>query len=192
MAEILLLHHVLGLTDGVRSLADRLRAAGHTVHTPDLFEGRTFDKIPAGMSHEEDDLGWDVMTSRARRAADGLPTDLVYLGISMGVVYSHLLVRERLGARGAVFLESSTSTDDFDGWPAGVPLQVHGHADDEFFGTDGAAHARALVAAAGEGEVFVYPGSTHLFVDDSLATFDAAQTDLVLERVLGFSALRGA
>jgi len=189
MAEILLLHHVLGLTDGVRSLADRFRSAGHTVHTPDLFEGRTFDDIPAGMAHEEDDIGWDGMTSRARAAAADLPTDLVYMGISMGVVYSHLLVRARPGARGAVFLESATSADDFDGWPAGVPLQVHGHADDEFFGAEGQANARLLVAAAGEGDVYLYPGSSHLFVDDSLSTYDAEQTAIVVDRILGFSAL---
>jgi dienelactone hydrolase len=190
MAEILLLHHVLGLTDGVRSFADRLRAGGHTVHTPDLFEGRVFDDIAAGMSHEEDDLGWDEMTSRARQAAEGLPSELVYAGISMGVVYSHLLVRARPGARGAVFLESSTAPDDFDGWPAGVPLQVHGHSGDPFFGAEGEANARALVSAADEGEVFVYPGDTHLFVDDSLPTYDAAQTAEVLARILSFSALR--
>ena len=106
----------------------------------------------------------------------------------MGVVYTHLLVRARPGARGAVFLESATSADDFDGWPAGVPLQVHGHADDEFFGDEGVAAARALVAAAGSGEVFVYPGDTHLFVDDSLVTYDAEQTAAVVDRILGFLA----
>ena len=188
MAEILLLHHVLGLTDGVRSLADRLRAGGHTVHTPDLFDGRTFDDVRAGMSHEEDDLGWDVMTSRAAAAVEGLPDELVYVGISMGVVYSHLLVNRRPGARGAVLLESCTSLDDFGGWPAGVPVQVHGHADDEFFGDEGVAAAHALVAAAGRGEVFVYPGDTHLFVDDSLATYDAEQTATVVDRILRFLA----
>ena len=189
MAEILLLHHVLGLTDGVRSLAERFRRAGHTVHTPDLFEGRTFDDLAAGMAHEEDDIGWDGMKSRVRDAAAGLPADLVYIGISMGVVYSHLLVHTRPGARGAVFLESCTSPDDFDGWPADVPLQVHGHADDEYFGAEGAKNARVLVSDAGAGAVFVYPGSSHLFVDDSLPTYDAEQTAVVLDRVLTFSPL---
>lgn len=189
MAEILLLHHVLGLTDGVRSLAERFRGAGHTVHAPDLFEGRTFDDLAAGMAHEEDDIGWEGMKSRVRDAAAGLPAELVYVGISMGVVYSHLLVRTRPGAHGAVFLESCTSPDDFDGWPAGVSLQVHGHAEDEFFGAEAATNARALVAAAGDGDVFVYPGSSHLFVDDSLPTYDAEQTDVVVERILAFSPL---
>jgi dienelactone hydrolase len=190
MAEILLLHHVLGLTDGVGSLADRFRAAGHTVHTPDLFAGRTFESIPEGMRHEEEGVGWDDMLARTRAAADGLPSDLVYMGISMGVVYSHYLLSTRPGARGAVFLESSTGPDDFDGWPAGVPLQAHGHADDEFFGAEGIAKARALVELAGAGEVFVYPGDTHLFVDDSLPVHDAAQTAQVVERVLAFAPLQ--
>ena len=190
MADILLRHHVLGLTDGVRSLADRLRAGGHTVHTPDLFKGRVFDDVQAGMAHEEDEIGWDEMKSRARSAADGFPPDLVYMGISMGVVYCHLLVASRPGARGAVFLESSTGPDDFEGWPGGVPLQVHGHVDDVYFGPDGAANARALVSAAGDGDVYVYPGDAHLFVDSSRPTYDAGQTAQVVERILTFSALQ--
>ena len=189
MAEILLLHHVLGLTDGVRSLADRLRTGGHTVHTPDLFEGRTFDNIAEGMAHEEDALGWDEMKSRARGASRG---PAVGPGLHGDLDGRRVLAPARAHpARrpGAVFLESATSMDDFDGWPAGVPLQVHGHADDEFFGAEGAANAHALVAAAGEGEVFVYPGDTHLFVDDSLPTYDAEQTAEVVSRILSFSAL---
>jgi esterase/lipase len=42
MAEVLLFHHVLGRTAGMEALAERLRATGHTVHLPDLFQGRTF------------------------------------------------------------------------------------------------------------------------------------------------------
>src|SRR5437773_964554 len=52
MAEVLLFHHAQGLTPGVHAFADELRAAGHTVHTPDLFDGRTFGSIDHGM---EDD-----------------------------------------------------------------------------------------------------------------------------------------
>src|SRR5260221_13812178 len=42
MAEVLLFHHAQGLTHGVRAFAEDLSAAGHTLHTPDLFDGRTF------------------------------------------------------------------------------------------------------------------------------------------------------
>lgn len=190
MTEVLLLHHVLGLTDGVRALADRLRSAGHTVHTPDLWDGRVFDNLAAGMAHEEETLGWDEMVARATAAAEGLPTDIVYAGISMGAVYSHLLVARRPGARGAVFLEACTGPDDFGGWTPGVPLQVHGHTGDEFFGPEAVADAEAKIAIAGSGAVYAYPGDTHLFVDSSLPTYDEAQTDLVVERMLEFLADR--
>ena len=51
MTEIVLFHHIQGLTSGVHAFADRLRAAGHTVHTPDSFEGRTFASIDEGQAY---------------------------------------------------------------------------------------------------------------------------------------------
>jgi esterase/lipase len=39
MAEVMLFHHAMGQTEGFTALADELRQAGHTVHTPDLFGG---------------------------------------------------------------------------------------------------------------------------------------------------------
>ena len=50
MAEVLLFHHAQGLTPGVSAFADELRGAGHTVHVPDLFDGRTFGSIDEGMA----------------------------------------------------------------------------------------------------------------------------------------------
>jgi dienelactone hydrolase len=41
VAEVVLFHHAQGLTPGVAAFADGLRSAGHIVHTPDLFDGRT-------------------------------------------------------------------------------------------------------------------------------------------------------
>ena len=50
MADVVLFHHVQGLTAGVHRLAGELRAGGHTVHTPDFFEGATFDSIDDGFA----------------------------------------------------------------------------------------------------------------------------------------------
>ena len=50
MAEVLLIHHIQGLTDGVRAFADDLRAGGHTVHVPDLYDGHTFATIEEGFA----------------------------------------------------------------------------------------------------------------------------------------------
>jgi dienelactone hydrolase len=65
MTEVLLYHHVQGLTDGVLSFADELRQAGHTVHTPDLFDGRSFDTIEDGMTFARE-AGFGRL-ARARR-----------------------------------------------------------------------------------------------------------------------------
>jgi len=189
MTELVLFHHVLGLTDGVRHLADRLRAGGHTVHTPDLYGGRTFATIPEGAAFAEGADGPDLQ-ALADEAVAALPSGVVYAGISSGVMQAQRLAQTRTGAAGAVFLESCLPiTGDWaiGPWPDGVPVQVHGMAEDEFFAKEGDLDAaRELVASASDGELFVYPGDAHLFEDDTLPSYDAAATALLTERVLAF------
>ncbi|MFA6300202.1 MAG: dienelactone hydrolase, partial [Nocardioides sp.] len=93
MADVVLFHHVHGLTEGVHAFADELRAAGHTVHTPDLFEGRVFDTIEEGMAFSRT----VPVDDRAAAAAEGLPAALVYGGFSMGVVPAQTLASSRPG-----------------------------------------------------------------------------------------------
>ena len=85
MAEVLLFHHAQGLTRGVHAFADELRAAGHTVHAPDLFDGRTFPSIDEGVAYIRG-VGFDAMRERGVRVADDLPPALVYAGFSFGVL----------------------------------------------------------------------------------------------------------
>ena len=105
MTEIVLFHHAQGLTPGVVAFADELRHAGHIVHTPDLFEGRTFDSIEKGMSFVKE-LGFGEVMSRGERAVEALPTALVYAGFSLGVVPAQKLAQTRPGARAALFFVS--------------------------------------------------------------------------------------
>src|SRR5437763_7434053 len=106
MAEVLLFHHALGQTDGFRAFADELRSAGHTVQTPDLFDGRTFATIDEGMAYAEQ-IGFpDVIIERGERAANELPNELVYSGFSLGVVPAQKLAQTRPGARGALLFYS--------------------------------------------------------------------------------------
>jgi dienelactone hydrolase len=181
---VLLFHHALGLTDGVRAFADRLRAAGHTVHTPDLYGGRVFTSLPDGLAFAKEVKAQDL----AVRAADSLPADLVYIGHSLGVMAAQRLAQTRPGARGAVLLEACVPPEHFgDGWPADLPVQVHGMDGDEFFAGDGDLDAaRDLVKNVRHGELFVYPGDGHLFIDSSLPAYDASAADLVVARVLEF------
>ena len=192
MADVLLFHHALGLTAGVVAFADDLRAAGHTVHTPDLFEGRTFGTIDEGVAHAAREIGFDVVIERGRRAAEDLPAELVYAGFSLGVVPAQCLAQTRPGARGALLFHSCLPVTEFgEAWPAGVPVQVHGMDADPIFVDEGDVEAaRALVAEAPDGELFLYPGDQHYFADATLPSYDAAAAALLRERVLAFLAAR--
>jgi dienelactone hydrolase len=187
MAEILLFHHVQGLTPGVHAFADRLRQAGHTVHVPDLFDGRHFDDIPSGLAHVQE-LGFGTVIERGAAVARQLPEKLVYAGFSMGVLPAQMLAQTRPGATGALLMESCVPVSEFGGsWPGAVPVQVHGMDDDwSFVGEGDIEAARALVAEAPDGELFLYPGDRHLFADPSLPTFDPEAAALLTERVLAF------
>ena len=189
MTEVLLFHHALGLTPGVVALADGLRAGGHTVHTPDLYDGRTFETVAQGVDHARG-IGFGFLVERGAAIAAELPDDLVYAGISMGVMPAQNLAQNRPGARGAVFFESSVPAEEFGGpWPAGVALQIHAmDADPEFVPTGDIDAARELVAAADDGELFLYPGDQHLFTDAGLPSSDPEATALATKRVLEFLA----
>jgi dienelactone hydrolase len=187
MAEVLLFHHAHGMTSGVRGFADRLRRAGHTVHVPDLYEGLVFSSLEEGVAHAQD-LGFDSVIDRGELTAGKLPAGLVYAGFSLGVLPAQKLAQTRPGARGALLFEACVPPSEFGAaWPAKVPVQVHGMAEDEFFAGEGdLAAARALVASAPDAELFVYPGRQHLFADDSLPSYDAAAAALLTERALAF------
>lgn len=191
MAEIVIFHHILGLTSGVEALADELRAAGHTVHTPDLYGGRRFASIEEGaaFSSGPDKPDLDAL---ADAAVAELSADLVYLGISSGVMQAQRLAQTRAGAAGAILLEACVPiTGDwaFGPWPAGVPVQIHGMDADEFFAGEGDVDAaRGIVEAVEGAELFLYPGDRHLFEDSSLPSYDAAATALLMERVRAFLA----
>jgi len=187
MAEVLLFHHAQGLTPGVYAFADELRRAGHTVHTPDLFEGRTFGSLEEGVAYAEE-IGFPEVIARGARAAEGLPAGLVYAGFSLGVLPAQMLAQTRPGARGALLFYSCVPVSEFgSAWPDGVPVQVHGmDADPIFVGEGDIDAARALVEQAKDAELFLYPGDQHYFADSSLPSYDPDATALLVQRVLDF------
>jgi len=187
MAEVLVFHHAQGRTAGVVAFADELRKAGHTVYVPDLYDGRTFDDLATGIGHAQE-IGFGTILERGVRAADALPAGLVYAGFSLGVLPAQKLAQTRPGAAGALLISGCVPTEEFGTpWPDGVPVQIHGMDADEIFVDDGDLDAaRALVASAGNAELFLYPGSGHLFADTSLPSYDPAAAELLTERVIGF------
>jgi dienelactone hydrolase len=190
MVEILLFHHVQGLTPGVIELADHLRVAGHTVHTPDLYGGRTFPTIEEGAAFSQGEVAPDFAALADAAAAD-LPSALVYAGISWGVVQAQRLAQTRTGAAGAILMESClpiTGEWAVGPWPEGVPVQIHGMDADEYFAGEGDIDAaREIVEQVGAAaELHLYRGDKHLFEDSSLASYDAAATTLLTQRIVEF------
>lgn len=185
MTEVVLYHHVQGLTEGVLSFADELRQAGHTVHTPDLFDGRTFGTIEEGIAFARE-TGFGTLVERGVAAAQGIVPDSVYAGFSFGVMPAQQLAQTRPGARGALLMYSCLPFSEFGvAWPEGVPVQIHAKEADPEFLQDVEA-ARELVASTDQAELFLYPGEEHLFADSSLPDYDAAAASLLTTRVLAF------
>ena len=189
MAEVVLFHHAQGFTRGVVVFADSLRHAGHIVHTPDLFDGRTFDDLQQGMAFVKE-IGFAEVMERGERSVERLPAELVYAGFSLGVVPAQKLAQTRPGARGALLFYSCVPVSEFGlAWPKGVPVQVHGmDADPIFVGEGDIEAARALVEEAAQAELFLYPGDQHYFADSSLPSYDAEASALLTQRVLDFLA----
>jgi len=184
MAEVLLFHHAQGQTPGFLAFADDLRAAGHTVHAPDLYEGKTFPSIDEGVGYAKQ-VGFETILERGRLAAEGLPNELVYAGFSLGVMPAQLLAQTRPGAKGALLFSAAIPASEFGGpWPEGVPLQIHMMEADPWVEEDLPA-ARELEETAGA-ELFLYPGNQHLFADSSLPDYDERAATLLKQRVLSF------
>lgn len=189
MVDVFVYHHVQGLTPGVVAFADELRAAGHTVHTPDLFEGRTFATIEDGMTYARQ-AGFEVLLDRGVAAAEALTAEgRVYAGFSMGVMPAQKLAQTRADARGALLFHACLPVSEFgQHWPDGVPVQVHGMDADPFFTEEGGDldAAQQLAASTDQAEVFLYRGGEHLFADSSLPSYDPAAATLLLQRALRF------
>jgi dienelactone hydrolase len=181
MADLILFHHAQGLTPGVHAFADRLRAKGHRVTVPDLFDGATFATVDEGVAHAEK-IGFDVITERGVEAAAALPDGSAYAGFSLGALPAQKLAQSRPGALAALIYHGGVPASMFsDSWPSGVALQVHLNDADEWSEPD---VATDLVAGAADGELFLYPGSSHLFTDSSLADYAPQSAGLVLDRTL--------
>jgi dienelactone hydrolase len=188
MAHVALIHSVLGIRPGVTDAAERLRAAGHEVLVPDLFEGRVFDTYEPALQYAEEELGHAVLHRRAQEAVAGLPDGFVSIGFSLGSMIATRLAAVR-PVSGVVMLGGAVPISWFDAaWPQGVPAQAHQTLGDPWREEDALEQARADVAAGGATlEVLDYPGTGHLFSDPSLPDeYDAESTELMWSRILPF------
>jgi dienelactone hydrolase len=185
MATLLLFHHAQGQTAGFLAFADELRDVGHTVHAPDLYDGHTFDDLDEGVAYAQQ-TGFAEIVDSGSAAATDLRTDIVYAGFSLGVLPAQSLAQTRPGARGAIFYHACMPTSEFGSpWPQGVPLQIH-MMDADPWAEEDRPVAESLVEEVEEAELFLYPGSGHLFADASLDDYDAQAAASLTERTRDF------
>jgi len=183
-------HSALGLRPGLLQLVDCLRAAGHNVSSPDLYDGDVFD-YAAGAIAKIQELGFDEILVRSRRAVADLPHETAYIGFSNGGACAELVAATTPGARGVVLIGAPLPIRDlgWTEWPPGVPVQVHFGEKDPRRNEHVIQQLTARVRKSGAVfEEHIYSTAMHHFADPGWAGYDAAAAALMLERVLEFLA----
>jgi dienelactone hydrolase len=184
--NIMLFHSTYGLRPAVHRAADRLRAAGHEVWTPDLFEGSTFDTVEDGMAYKEG-IGKDELLKRAvLAAAPYSERGLVYAGFSFGASVAQTLALGDDKARGLLLLHGTSdiaenaSVDE-------LPVQLHVAEPDPFETDDWLTAWYLRMGRIGaEVEMYRYAGAGHLYTDPDLEDWDEEAAEATWRVALGF------
>lgn len=187
-STIVLFHSAYGLRPAVREAADRLRAAGHEVVVPDLYEGQTADTVEDGMVIKER-IGRDELLKRAvTAAAPYSDRGLVYAGFSLGGSLAQNLALADDKARGLLLLHGTSDIAD-DAAADELPVQLHVADPDPFEPHDwlNAWYLRMRRAGA-DVEVFRYAGAGHIFTDPELPDYDKEAAEAAWRVALGFLA----
>ncbi|WP_324605741.1 dienelactone hydrolase family protein [Streptomyces sp. NRRL B-24484] len=188
VAQIVLFHSAYGLRPAVHAAADRLRAAGHEVHTPDLYDGRVFDTVEDGMAYK-DEITTDELLRRAVHAAAPLlgqgGPGLVYAGLSLGAALAQNLALADTNAAGLLLLHGTS--DIRDDAATSVAVQLHVAEPDPFEPEDwlNAWYLRMTKAGA-DVEVHRYRGAGHIYTDPELPDYDEEAADRTWATALAF------
>jgi dienelactone hydrolase len=186
--RVVLFHSVLGLRPAVLDFASRLKTAGHTVSTPDLFAGETFDDYEAG-NKKWMAIGIPELLQKAHDFAEDISEDVVFAGFSNGAALAEFLAGTHPRAKGAVLMHGALPVEalQIKAWPKAVPLQLHYNENDPMRDPKNDAALQKDVEASGAAfKEFLYPGSTHLFADSGMPDYDENSANEMLQRVLTF------
>lgn len=191
MASVILFHSALGLRPAITRLAERLQHAGHEVLTPDLYEGKVFDHLADGVAHR-DELGIPELSGRAQAAVEAMPSDVVYMGLSMGAASATFLALTRPCARGVVLLHGVIPPQmmGVEAWPADLPVLVHRSEEDPWVDAEAVDMFHRAVPEHVL-EEHVHAGDRHLFTDEDLPEHDPVAAEAVVDSVLRFLARVG-
>ena len=185
MSDLVLFHSVYGLRPAVRAAAERIRALGWRVHTPDLYRGVTADTVEEGRA-TRDGIGIPTLIERAQSdlAALGLGPGTCYAGFSMGATVAQMFAGTDPTTGALVLLHGASDVDDDASF--GYPIQLHVAERDEFAPVEEIADwVKAVEAKGGSPDVFWYAGG-HLYTDPGLPDYDADSAEQTWRRVEAF------
>ncbi|KPI07187.1 dienelactone hydrolase [Actinobacteria bacterium OK074] len=184
--NVMLFHSTYGPRPAVRAAADRLRAAGHEVWTPDLFEGRTFETVEEGMA-AQDAIGKEELLKRAvLAAAPYSERGLVYAGFSLGAALAQTLALGDEKAKGLLLLHGTSDIADTASVDE-LPVQLHVAEPDPFEPDDWLSAWYLRMGKVGaDVEVHRYPGAGHLYTDPDLPDYDEEAAEATWRVALGF------
>jgi dienelactone hydrolase len=186
--SIILYHSAYGLRPAVLRFADALRAAGHGVATPDLYDGEVFSRLEDGI-RKRDSLGVPEIMRRASAAVQATPSASVFAGFSLGAAAAFAVGTRYPGARALLLMHGALNPEavGMKQWPAGLAVNVHyAKADPWVDEGDVTRVERAARAAGARFASFTYECTGHLFADEELPDYDAPSAALILERTLQF------
>ncbi len=186
--SIILFHSAYGLRPGVLRFADELRAAGHEVTTPDLYDGEVFASLEEGL-RKRDSLGRQELARRAVAAAADTPSATVFAGFSLGAAMAFVVATRTPKACGLLLMHGALDPSAFDvpAWPARLAVTVHHAKNDPWVDEADVDALEAEVRQAGAPfESFTYPCTGHLFADEDLPDYDAPSAELMKDRIAAF------
>jgi dienelactone hydrolase len=185
VSTLVLFHSAYGRTPGMDAIAERFAMAGHTVHTPDVYEGKTFTDAEEGVGHSQE-VGFSTLVDRAKAACADLGEEIVFGGFSLGAALAQQMGKNDPRARGVLLCHGGGFPKPTR-WQQQVPVQAH-FAVDDGWRSPGTIETllESATRAGAQAEYFLYPGDAHLFADPTTSDYSEDNAELLFDRALTF------
>ncbi len=182
-----------GLNDQIRGVARRLAREGYVAIVPDLYHGQVASDPE--LAHElsrklEDEPAYadlDAAIDWLRQQPATAKSRMGVMGFSMGGGLSEGLALRRADLSAAVMFYGTPETNPEAIKRLGAPLLAHFGAADRGIPPSRADDLRKALKDAGKtGEVYVYPGAGHAFMNETRPSYHADAARQAWSRTLAF------
>ena len=192
-AAIVVIQEIFGVNHHIRSVCDRLAAAGYVAIAPSIFD-RIEPNFQCGYSPDEvanarkfvANPDWAAMLLDTQAAVDAVKTagPVGIVGFCLGGSVAFVAATKLSGLSAAVGYYGGAVARFADDKPK-VPTQLHfGEKDAGIPLTD----VETIKAKRPDVEVHIYPGAQHGFHCDERASYDKASADIAWPRSRAFFA----